>query len=205
MIGILTNGSDSLIYNIFTGTGAHNFCSSVTFGFLATYATTPVALGAVPLAVDAVNTDPRLLPGRTLHYLAADIGTSPHRGHSSVATLAIRAMTAMRDSGTVAFIGPGDTCRAEALVAAAWNLPMIAYVGTTTPPRPSKEARCLGVANMEVSWIGFGPVDLGQADTPYTLPSVRKRKRVRRYDFPSTLPPVVKSKSPDITRQAQVV
>nr|CAD7590232.1 unnamed protein product [Timema genevievae] len=82
-------------------------------------------------AVDAVNTDPRLLPGRTLHYLAADIGTSPHRGHSSVATLAIRAMTAMRDSGTVAFIGPGDTCRAEALVAAAWNLPMIAYVSTT--------------------------------------------------------------------------
>nr|CAD7442112.1 unnamed protein product [Timema bartmani] len=122
-----TQHNYTFLYNYLKGTGAHNFCSSVTFGFLATYATTPVALGAVPLAVDAVNTDPRLLPGRTLHYLAADIGTSPHRGHSSVATLAIRAMTAMRDSGTVAFIGPGDTCRAEALVAAAWNLPMIAY------------------------------------------------------------------------------
>jgi hypothetical protein len=37
-------------------------------------------------------------------------------------------MTEMRDNGTVAFIGPDDTCRSEALVAAAWNLPMISYV-----------------------------------------------------------------------------
>lgn len=34
----------------------------------------------------------------------------------------------MRDRGAVAFIGPDDTCSSEALVAAAWNLPMISYV-----------------------------------------------------------------------------
>ncbi|XP_074039726.1 guanylyl cyclase at 32E [Leptinotarsa decemlineata] len=36
-------------------------------------------------------------------------------------------MTEMRDNGAVAFIGPDDTCSSEALVAGAWNLPMISY------------------------------------------------------------------------------
>lgn len=74
-----------------------------------------------------------LLPGRRLEYLAADIGTNPTssglaRKKSSLAARAIRIMTEMRDNGTIAFIGPDDTCSSEALVAAAWNLPMIAYV-----------------------------------------------------------------------------
>jgi hypothetical protein len=73
-----------------------------------------------------------MLPGRRLQYLAADIGTH-HSRQSSLATLAIRVMTEMRDNGTVAFIGPEDTCRSEALVAAAWNLPMISYVSLGYP------------------------------------------------------------------------
>ncbi|KAJ3625265.1 hypothetical protein MTP99_018823 [Tenebrio molitor] len=73
-----------------------------------------------------------LLPGRHLSYVAADIGTNPpasglSRSKSSLAAQAIRVMTEMRDNGTVAFIGPDDTCSSEALVAAAWNLPMISY------------------------------------------------------------------------------
>lgn len=65
--------------------------------------------------------------------MAADIGTNPAasglaRSQSSLAARAIRIMTEMRDNGTLAFIGPDDTCSAEALVAAAWNLPMISYV-----------------------------------------------------------------------------
>jgi len=37
----------------------------------------------------------------------------------------------MRDKGAVAFIGgPEDTCVSEALVAAAWNLPMISFVSS---------------------------------------------------------------------------
>lgn len=78
---------------------------------------------------------PRLLrrPGRQLQYLAADIGTNPsesglRRRDSSLAALALRVMTVMRDRGAVAFIGPDDTCGAEALVATAWNLPVISYV-----------------------------------------------------------------------------
>lgn len=37
-------------------------------------------------------------------------------------------MTEMRDDNVVAFIGPDETCTSEALVAAAWNLPMLSYV-----------------------------------------------------------------------------
>lgn len=74
-----------------------------------------------------------LLPGRTLSYIAADIGTNPAasglaRRKSSLAARAISIMTSMRDNGTIAFIGPDDTCSSEALVSAAWNLPMISYV-----------------------------------------------------------------------------
>lgn len=77
-----------------------------------------------------------LLPGRKLSYIAADIGTNPAssgitRRKSSLAALAIKIMTEMRDNGTIAFIGPDDTCSSEGLVAAAWNLPMISYVRRT--------------------------------------------------------------------------
>ena len=41
-------------------------------------------------------------------------------------------MTVFRDSGVAAFIGPDETCRHEALVASAWNLPMIAFVSLHT-------------------------------------------------------------------------
>lgn len=68
-----------------------------------------------------------------LSYIAADIGTNPGasglaRRKSSLAARAIKIMTEMRDNGTIAFIGPDDTCSSEALVSAAWNLPMISYV-----------------------------------------------------------------------------
>ena len=47
---------------------------------------------------------------------------------TNISTEGITRMTEMRDSGAVAFIGPDLNCTNEALVAAAWNLPMIAYV-----------------------------------------------------------------------------
>ena len=37
-------------------------------------------------------------------------------------------MTEFRDQGVTAFIGPDKSCRQEALIASAWNLPMIAFV-----------------------------------------------------------------------------
>jgi len=39
-------------------------------------------------------------------------------------------MTRLHAAGAVVFIGPEDTCATEARLAAAWNLPMIAFVST---------------------------------------------------------------------------
>lgn len=124
-----------------------------------------MTLGAIPLAIEAVNADPSLLPGRKLQFVSADIGDpgknktnfrwvatrisfwkknpleyKPKRqnvvfyydvdaGNGRLTALAIRRMTEMRDNNsTIAFIGPDGQCAAEALVAAAWNLPMITHV-----------------------------------------------------------------------------
>lgn len=40
----------------------------------------------------------------------------------------LRGLTDLYFNGTIAFIGPEDTCAIEARLAAAWNLPMIAFV-----------------------------------------------------------------------------
>lgn len=37
-------------------------------------------------------------------------------------------MTQLKDEGVLAFIGPDETCKNEAFVAAAWNIPMISFV-----------------------------------------------------------------------------
>ena len=46
-----------ILYSYLTGTGAHNFSESVTIGFLGAYGQAQVVLGALPLAVEAVNED----------------------------------------------------------------------------------------------------------------------------------------------------
>ncbi|XP_046651148.1 guanylate cyclase 32E-like isoform X2 [Daphnia pulicaria] len=85
-----------------------------------------MTLGAIPLAIETINNDPNLLPGRKLQFVAADIGNPV--GNDGLTALAIRRMTEMRDNNsTIAFIGPDGQCAAEALVAAAWNLPMITH------------------------------------------------------------------------------
>ena len=43
----------------------------------------------------------------------------------------LRGMTQQYRNGTVAFIGPEETCAIQARLAAAWNLPMITYVSHT--------------------------------------------------------------------------
>ncbi len=99
----------------------------LTIGYLSSYLSSKTALGAIPLAIETINADPNLLPGRTLQFVAADIGNPV--GNDALAMLAIRRMTEMRDNNqTIAFIGPDGQCAAEALVAAAWNLPMITHV-----------------------------------------------------------------------------
>lgn len=50
-------GDYAFLYNYLTGTGVHNFSESVTIGFLGAYGQAQVVLGALPLAVEAVNQD----------------------------------------------------------------------------------------------------------------------------------------------------
>nr|QEE04601.1 membrane-bound guanylyl cyclase [Penaeus vannamei] len=97
---------------------------NITIGFLSSFTYNKLALGALPLAVEDVNNDHNLLPGKRLVFEVADVGNS---NLEALAALSIRRMTTMRDKGHLVFIGPDDNCANEALVAAAWNLPMITY------------------------------------------------------------------------------
>lgn len=61
-----TNGTSSqfikdytVLYDYLTGTGVHNFSESVTIGFLGAYGQAQVVLGALPLAIEAVNKNNR--------------------------------------------------------------------------------------------------------------------------------------------------
>ncbi|XP_052898800.1 LOW QUALITY PROTEIN: guanylate cyclase 32E [Anopheles moucheti] len=91
-------------------------------GFLAGYVHSKVVLGALLLAIETINNDSALLPSKKLRLRAVDIGAQ-----KSPKAFPIQKMTEMRDSGIVVFIGPDETCTSEALVASAWNLPMISY------------------------------------------------------------------------------
>ncbi|XP_062545838.1 guanylate cyclase 32E [Armigeres subalbatus] len=96
--------------------------TDVPIGFLAGYVHSKVILGALLLAIENINNDSSLLPGRRIKLKPVDIGAQ-----KSLKAFPIRKMTEMRDEGIVAFIGPDETCTTEALVASAWNIPMISY------------------------------------------------------------------------------
>lgn len=51
----------------------------LTIGFLSSYTSSRMTLGAIPLAVEEVNNDPNLLPGRKLQFVVADIGNPSMR------------------------------------------------------------------------------------------------------------------------------
>ena len=55
---------------------------------------------------------------------------------------AIAKMTEMRDRGALAFVGSGYSCKSEALVADAWNLPMIAFVSVAVGLIPEERTYC---------------------------------------------------------------
>ncbi|KAK8383739.1 hypothetical protein O3P69_015888 [Scylla paramamosain] len=152
----------------------HNYLSrpfdtssrNITIGLLSSFKFNKLALGAFPVAVEDVNSDPNLLVGRRLVYQVADVG---HSGSEALASLSIRRMTMMRDAGLLAFIGPDDNCENEALVAAAWNLPMITYkcgdhnvgnktkyytMARTTPPA-TKIVKALVSLMLEYRWRHF--------------------------------------------------
>ncbi|XP_053607986.1 guanylate cyclase 32E-like [Plodia interpunctella] len=115
---------------------------TITIGFLGAYGRSQTVLGAMPLAVAAVNREPSLLPGLKLRFVAANIGQSRASLPKDKDSLTMRVMTQMRDLGVVAFFGPDSTCHTEAKLAAAWNLPLISH--KCTGARGSHESGGLG-------------------------------------------------------------
>ncbi|KAJ2939161.1 hypothetical protein O0L34_g8474 [Tuta absoluta] len=117
--------------------------NSIAIGFLGAYVRSQTILGALPLAVAAVNREPLLLPGLRLKFVAADIGGGARSNvQMDKDSLSLRVMTQMRDLGVVAFFGPDGTCHTEAKLAAAWNLPLISH--KCAGSRGSRDAAGLG-------------------------------------------------------------
>ena len=79
-------------------------------------------VGAFVIALKYVNED---ILGPMEHQL--NFTFKDNRADTFVS---IRAMTEMYNDGVIAFIGPEETCATEAMIAAAWNLPMIDFVST---------------------------------------------------------------------------
>ncbi|XP_053400779.1 guanylate cyclase 32E-like [Mercenaria mercenaria] len=75
--------------------------------------------GAFFTALDYVNKNSSMLEGYKLEYLFNDT--------SGNSVNAINAMTEHLGMGTIGVIGPDVSCHCESTVAAAWNLPLIAY------------------------------------------------------------------------------
>ncbi|XP_063362021.1 guanylate cyclase 32E-like [Cydia amplana] len=113
---------------------------TITIGFLGAYKWSQTILGALPLAVAAVNREPSLLPGIRLRFVAADIGRSRPNMPMDKDSMTLRVMTQMRDLGVVAFFGPDDTCHTEAKLAAAWNLPLISHKCADDSPKRDDKA-----------------------------------------------------------------
>lgn len=82
-------------------------------------------VGALVYALKHINANEEVLAGHNLDYVLVD--------NKADTLTSIRGMTKQYFDETVAFIGPDNTCATEARVAAAWNLPMVAYVSTVTP------------------------------------------------------------------------
>lgn len=98
--------------------------NSILIAFLANYGNSKVTLGALPLAIETLNNNSaRLLSGNRFHFIAFNTGQG-----LSFRPESLRFMTAMRDMGVSAFIGPDESCSTEALLASAWNIPMLSYV-----------------------------------------------------------------------------
>ena len=77
-------------------------------------------VGAFMYALEVINNDSLAAHPFHLDYEVVDSRADP--------TESIRGMIVQYINGSVAFIGPEETCAAEARVAAALNLPMIAFV-----------------------------------------------------------------------------
>lgn len=98
-----------------------------------------IVSGAMSYAVERVNSDPHLLLkyGLRLEFVYVDDSAD-----SMYATA--KMSEHWRDTDVVAFFGPENTCDVEGRLAAAWNLPIFAYVSIMIAMQRSHRlaARC---------------------------------------------------------------
>jgi hypothetical protein len=80
-------------------------------------------VGAFEYALKRINRDELADIGCRIDYETVDNKADTEES--------LRGMTSLYAKGAIAFIGPEDTCATEARLAAAWNLPMIAFVSRT--------------------------------------------------------------------------
>ncbi|XP_050390613.1 receptor-type guanylate cyclase Gyc76C [Patella vulgata] len=78
-----------------------------------------VISGAITYAVDEINSNLSLLPDININFIWNNTWDDT--------LISTARLTEQWSKGAVAFFGPEDSCTVEARVAAAWNLPMIAY------------------------------------------------------------------------------
>ncbi|GFN79876.1 guanylate cyclase [Plakobranchus ocellatus] len=78
-----------------------------------------VVSGALSYAIEKINSE-RIVPGYNFTYVIRDI-----RGLTNDSLME---MSRLWRDGVVGFIGPANTCKNEALLAAAWNLPILSHV-----------------------------------------------------------------------------
>lgn len=83
-----------------------------------------VISGALTLAVVEINNNPILLPEHRVEFLPQE--TYGEESESILQT------TLLLDKNISAYIGPQETCKHEARLAAVFNIPMISYVSIAT-------------------------------------------------------------------------
>ena len=81
-----------------------------------------VVSGALSYAIEKINSE-GIVPGYNLTYVIRDI-----RGLTNDSLME---MSRLWRDGVVGFIGPANTCKNEALLAAAWNLPILSHVSVS--------------------------------------------------------------------------
>ena len=122
----MLNKSKSLKINLVKCHIVYQPPSKIVFAYL-THKVYPQVLGAVSLAVNNINNDSSILPHTKLEFKFEALSNYFEPTFSDqLETLEI--MSEKRDQGVSAFIGPDESCRHEALLASAWNIPMIAFV-----------------------------------------------------------------------------
>lgn len=79
--------------------------------------------GALTYAIEQINNNTDILPGRTLQFILAET-----YGQESES---IRQTVELLNDNISVYFGPQETCTYEARIAAVFNVPMISYVSRT--------------------------------------------------------------------------